>query len=62
MLFGGEFQAAEAAQRKERSPADLRLTRGAFNNFSDGERSERAQVGKYKGITKDISQAPAQPH
>ena len=41
-LFGSEFQTAGAAKRKERSPADLRSTRGDFNNLSDEDRKQRA--------------------
>ena len=41
-LFGSEFQTAGAAKWKERSPADLRLTQGDFNNLSVEDRSDRA--------------------
>ena len=41
-LFGSEFQTARAAKWKERSLADLRLTRGDFNNLSVEDRSDRA--------------------
>ena len=40
-LLGSEFQTVGAAKWNERSPADLRLTRGILSNFSEDEQKTR---------------------
>ena len=41
MLFGSEFQTADAAKWNERSPAVFKLTRGILSSFSADDLRER---------------------
>ena len=50
-LFGSEFQTVGAAKWNERSPADLRFTRGILSNFSEDDR--RTRGGWYMCKTED---------